>query len=347
MSADDDFIALADRVMAEQSASITHAGGIAFDAAFWAKLATLGLSRLTASAVALGSEATWFEAAALLSAAARHGVPGPFAENDLLATWTLEQAGMAPSDDAVRTIARAGADGTALGVPWAAEVDRVVVLSPTEAGWMVRDLEPNQLAPSREAAQLPGGSTWNLTTTSDAAATHPPVLSGTVVEELVFRGALARSIQTRGALERVLELCIEHANTRIQFGRKLARFQMTQEAIANIALEVGMAATAVDGAIRIAAAGNDHRLATAIARSVTNSATATVVRLAHQVHGAIGATDEHVLPRITGPMVAWRRDFRAPRYWDTFVGDAVARTGVPVWDEVTRLGSLEPYEGRA
>jgi acyl-CoA dehydrogenase len=341
MSADDDFIALADRVMAEQSAAISHVGGASFDAAFWAKLASLGLSRLTASAEASGSEASWFEAGALLASAAHHGVPGPFAENDLLATWVLEQAGATPTDDAVRTFARSKADGTAVAVPWATEVDRVVVLTPTGSGWIVRDLEPAEFEASGEPAQLPGVSTWNLVISAEASTAKALPVPDIVVEELTFRGALARSVQTRGALERVLELCIEHANTRIQFGRKLAKFQMTQEAIANIALEVGMAGCAVDGAVRIAAAGGDHRLATAIARSVTNAATASVVRLAHQVHGAIGATDEHVLPRITGPMLGWRRDFGSPRHWDVLVCDRVAHGDAPTWDQITQLGGVD------
>ena len=47
-----------------------------------------------------------------------------------------------------------------------------------------------------------------------------------------------RSIQSFGAMEKILKLCIEYCSQRKQFGRKLSKFQMIQNHISEIALEV-------------------------------------------------------------------------------------------------------------
>ena len=47
-----------------------------------------------------------------------------------------------------------------------------------------------------------------------------------------------RSIQSFGAMEKILKLCIEYCSQRKQFGRTLSKFQMIQNHISEIALEV-------------------------------------------------------------------------------------------------------------
>ena len=52
---------------------------------------------------------------------------------------------------------------------------------------------------------------------------------------------------TAGALDRLLDLCIEHATGRVQFGRAVAKFQAVQNLIAVLAGEaaaVGVSAPA-------------------------------------------------------------------------------------------------------
>ena len=87
----------------------------------------LGLVRLTGPEETGGSGAGWVEAAELLSAAVRHGVRMPLAENDLLAGWLLEAAGMR-YDAAVRTVCLLDDDGAAEAVPWASRAERIVAI---------------------------------------------------------------------------------------------------------------------------------------------------------------------------------------------------------------------------
>src|SRR5690349_15136170 len=49
--------------------------------------------------------------------------------------------------------------------------------------------------------------------------------------------------------------------------------------------------------------------------------------IAHQVHGAIGFTNEHILHRYTLRMLAWRDDFGNESHWAAELGNRVAARG--------------------
>jgi acyl-CoA dehydrogenase len=49
--------------------------------------------------------------------------------------------------------------------------------------------------------------------------------------------------------------------------------------------------------------------------------------IAHQVHGAIGFTKEHILHRFTLRLLAWRDDFGNESYWAAELGKRVAQRG--------------------
>jgi alkylation response protein AidB-like acyl-CoA dehydrogenase len=54
--------------------------------------------------------------------------------------------------------------------------------------------------------------------------------------------------------------------------------------------------------------------------------------IAHQVHGAIGFTQEHVLHRFTLRMLSWRDDFGNESHWAAALGNRVAaRGGDELW----------------
>ena len=49
--------------------------------------------------------------------------------------------------------------------------------------------------------------------------------------------------------------------------------------------------------------------------------------IAHQVHGAIGFTNEHVLHRYTLRLLAWRDDFGNESHWAVALGNKIAARG--------------------
>ena len=49
--------------------------------------------------------------------------------------------------------------------------------------------------------------------------------------------------------------------------------------------------------------------------------------IAHQVHGAIGFTKEHILHRFTLRLLSWRDDFGNESHWAVALGHLVAARG--------------------
>ena len=66
-------------------------------------------------------------------------------------------------------------------------------------------------------------------------------------------------------------------------------------------------------------------LEAASAKIRCGEAAAEGAAIAHQVHGAIGFTKEHVLHRFTLRMLSWRDDFGSESYWAAELGGMVAR----------------------
>ena len=79
-----------------------------------------------------------------------------------------------------------------------------------------------------------------------------------------------------------------------------------------MAAEVRAAATVVEAALRLVDVCGfvdlRGRVAIAAAKSEANRAAREVARSAHQLHGAIGFTDEHPLYRVTTRLWAWSQE---------------------------------------
>lgn len=301
------------------------------DRALWTTLSESDLTRLTAPG---GAGATWAEAAELLRAAARAAAHLPLAENDLLARWLLERAGIDGGGDAgeMRTVACLDPAGRARGVPWAGAADSVVALWPDRDGWLVAGVPAAQVTvvPGRDLAGQPRDEVQ-----VDLAALRGVPVAEPVRRECLLRAALARTVQSTGALEQAVKLSITHASQRTQFGRPIAKFQAVQQLIADAACESALARSATDAAVATVVRGpatlDELELRVAIARSVTGHATSVVVRNAHQVHGAIGTTLEHQLHEVTVPALAWRSEFGSPDHWDRRLTDLLIGAPSGAW----------------
>jgi alkylation response protein AidB-like acyl-CoA dehydrogenase len=102
--------------------------------------------------------------------------------------------------------------------------------------------------------------------------------------------------ETVGAIDRLFEMTVDYAKTRVQFGRRIGSFQAIQHKLANMLLwlegsraAAHYAALAVDG--RLA----DAREAVATAKAYVGDAASALAGEALQAHGGIGFTWEHDL----------------------------------------------------
>ena len=333
-------IDMMDAVLADYRNTHPPAARAERDADLWATLYGLGLVRLTGEEDHGGSGAGWHEAAELLSAAVRHSVRIPLAEHDLLACGTLDAIGRPVTDGAVRTVCVLDDRDSAANVPWISGADRVVVVWRDGGCYRLADVEAEQLD-TAPGTNLIGEPRHSVTAGPAVRAGWDGIdLQPEAVEQLRLKAALVRAIQVCAALDKILELSIDHATSRIQFGRPLSKFQALQNLIADIASEAALARAATEAALSTAVSTGwdeptlDFRVA--VARSCAGHAASVVVRNAHQIHGAIGTTREHRLHEFTRAALAWRSEFGSLRYWDQRITDAsVAAGSAGLWSMIT------------
>jgi acyl-CoA dehydrogenase len=114
-----------------------------------------------------------------------------------------------------------------------------------------------------------------------------------------------------GAARRALDLTVTYVKEREQFGRPLARFPTVQQELARMAGEVALIGAATQAAVAQAAVARDPAAADVVpavlaAKAQASHCAGIVAAIAHQLHGAIGTTEEHRLRLTTTRLWSWR-----------------------------------------
>jgi alkylation response protein AidB-like acyl-CoA dehydrogenase len=317
----------------------------------WDALQDTGLSLAWVPEAAGGPGATLADGFAVARVTARSAAPIPVAET-LLAGWLLGDAGLrAPPGPMTVAPVRAGeyiecdADGTLHGsassVPFAVHAGHLVVIASqgdAHTVALVHASDCTSAAGTNLAGEVQGSvSLDGVRSVSTGAIPTPDPL-----EALQRMGAAVRSQQMAGALERILELSLEYARERVQFGRPIARFQAIQHSLAALAGEVAAAGAAADAAASaiIRHGIDDPRtlLAVAAAKIRAGEAAGAGAAIAHQVHGAMGFTREYSLHHSTRRLWAWRDDFGAESVWAMRLGQITINAGArALWPALTAL----------
>ena len=105
---------------------------------------------------------------------------------------------------------------------------------------------------------------------------------------------VALAAEQAGAARRCLEMAVDYAKTRIQFGRPIGSFQAIKHACADMLLQVESAQASAAGAAAAAAANaREWPLLAALAGAYCSEAFCDVALENIQIHGGIGFTWEH------------------------------------------------------
>lgn len=296
-----------------------------------------------------GAGGSLSDLAAVLRIAGRFAAPIPLAET-ALAGWMLACCGLRIADGPLAfgpvhgetvTAHRHGTQwrlsGSMRRVPWARIAQRLVVLASGPAGDIVACVDPMQcrIGAGRNLAFEPRDDVVldNVVVSGSLAA---PAATGVYHAALRLRGALARSLLMAGALERALELAVRYSTERTQFGRKIGQFQAIQQELARFAGEVAAAVAASLSAAGALERGEDSLLAVASAKIRTAQAAHEGALIAHQVHGAIGVTDEYALHHSTLRLWAWREEFGNEAAWAAALGRIMHERGADaLWPALT------------
>jgi acyl-CoA dehydrogenase len=342
----------ATRLFAEQvNARILDAAKLAgWSSALWRIVEQAQFPLVSIAEEAGGAGGTLSDLAAIVRIAGRHAAPIPLVET-ALAAWMLESCGLripagpltiGPLHGEKIIARRDGARWLLAGelarVPFARIATTIVVLAAGPEGDVIACMDSAlcTITPGRNLAHEPR----DLVVLADAelasslVAKAPEGVNHTTIRQ---RGALMRSVQMAGALERALELAVQYATERSQFGRKIGQFQAIQQELARFAGEVAAAVAAAMSAAGAVERAQNAAIAVAAAKIRTAQAAHEGALIAHQVHGAIGVTDEYALHHATLRLWSWREEFGNEAAWAIELGRALCAAGADrLWPTLTQ-----------
>ncbi|WP_249593882.1 acyl-CoA dehydrogenase family protein [Peribacillus frigoritolerans] len=316
----------------------------------WETLKETGMLTIGVSEEFGGNGGSYSDTLSVLRAAGKYSAPVPLAET-ILANWILFDARLPIMEEAA-TIAPVNEgdcitftkvnngwalSGKANNVPWAHNAKSIVVIGESEQGKAVAivDASTCTIIHGQNLAGEPRDHVYfeDVYVTDSAVS----LTEEGKVANILYTGTLIRAVQMSGALERILEQTIAYSKEREQFGRPIARFQAVQQQIAILAGEVAAAKTISDLAINAFKAVDANTKITA-AKIRVGEAVSKGVPIAHQVHGAIGFTDEHTLQHSTRRLWSWRDEFGNESYWANLLGTEVINKGADqLWPFITSM----------
>jgi len=279
----------------------------------WEQIHSSGFLDLMVSEADGGAGLGWPQAWEVLFAVGRHALPFPLGQT----MWARSQDGpIAQSVSGGQAVAISGfgridSQGRvrASGVAGATLADFVLVQVGREVfGAAAQNVE---IEPVADMASFDG----NVSFTAGAPLAELP--EGLLSEVL----AVILSIQLAGCADRVLQMTLDYAGTRVQFGKPIGRFQALQQQISEMAEHVMAMRMASQMAVQ-----QDHgsfAMRAAMAKLQTSMVAAQVARVAHAVHGAIGVTWAFDLQIYTRKLYEWARLGAGQGYWSSQLGRQV------------------------
>ena len=190
---------------------------------------------------------------------------------DVTLTGTVDQVVDGDAADAI-LLAANGSDGLALYVADAAQVQRTPLvtmdLTRPQATIVLTDTPARQIAGSQDAER--------------------------VITHALQVGSALLAVEQVGAAQHLLDLSVEYAKSRLQFGRQIGSFQAIKHKLADMLVDLEHArSTAYHAVWALSHGSDDPALAVSIAQATCSAAFSRIAADAIQVHGGIGFTWEH------------------------------------------------------
>jgi acyl-CoA dehydrogenase len=279
-----------------------------------------------------GNGGDYSDAFSILRLAGKHSTPIPIAET-YLANWILSGLGEPVSTEIITLALDKDLSpfqfvtngtgwvvtGKARNVPYARFAEKLLVLGETSDG-------PALFLISLNTAKIVHGKNLAGEARDEVifdkvfidSCKVIPVNADEMNKKILYGGALTRIVMMAGALENILEITVNYASERSQFGRAINRFQAVQHHLAQLAGETA-AATVAANCAGDSYGSRGYTREIALAKIRVNEAAGKVCQLAHQVLAAIGFTYEHTLHHSTRRLWSWRDEFGTETDWENVV----------------------------
>ncbi|SPA43235.1 putative Acyl-CoA dehydrogenase [Cupriavidus taiwanensis] len=340
----------------------------AFAGALWQTIAESGMTKILCREAHGGIEASWSEALPLFYQVGYTQAPVPLAQA-VVGQYLASRCGLDLAADSVFALAAgtqtrslvlsshdagkpATLSGTMTAVKWARHARWLVVEAAGCLALVDAEGPGVRIEPKADAASLPADTVvLDQAVVSHALAANIAGLSRPL--EVCY--AATTAAQLTGALDYALDLAVQYAKDRVQFGKPIGKNQAIQQQLAVLAGEVACSYAAATTALRDLPAIHQHsapqaEFSAAVAKVTASDAVRTGASIAHQVHGAIGFTYEYPLNFATRRLWAWRAEAGTSTEWAERLGQAFIQAGSDqFWANLTArtLPSVDGAAGRA
>ncbi|WP_181170211.1 MULTISPECIES: acyl-CoA dehydrogenase family protein [unclassified Mesorhizobium] len=310
-----------------------------FDVVHWTEVEASGFTLALLAEEAGGFGLSAGDATSILRVSAKHASRLPLAET-MLANWLLADSGL-PIANGVTTIALVDAlpsencrSVVATRVPWARASGAVVVVALD--GRIGSFDSPRIVAHGMNFAGEARDDIELVWSEEISKAKAPRRF-----ETYLALCALLRVIGLAGSAEAALKLSVEYANDRVQFGRPIGRNQVIQHQLAIMASHVAASTAAADMAATAfpLVLTDEDRFKTIVASAKIRAGEAAGIcaSIAHQVHGAIGITEEYRLHNLTKQLWSWRDEYGNEAFWSEVLADQMLSMKTPSpWQFLSR-----------
>ena len=304
----------------------------------WNDIEEQGLSKIIVKEKFNGSELPFSFILPIIKMSNYYGTPLPFSET-ILSNYLLSESDIKPPNGMV-TFAVDGIDikitnnkisGKLLSVPFLNLTEKIILITEIEnvKNIILLNSTEGELEPKKNFLAEPR---FDLQIKNCEIIDIKPLNSKFNFNHL---GALMRSAQMIGSMEKALDLSIDYCSQRKQFGRTLSKFQAIQHQISEMAVELSASSAALS-AIGNTDEANKNIQDIAILKIRAGIAAGKIIAISHQVHGAIGFTQEYELAYFTRNLNSWRNDFGNENFWETFLGkNFLENNNQNLWEYLT------------
>jgi 3-oxocholest-4-en-26-oyl-CoA dehydrogenase beta subunit len=136
----------------------------------------------------------------------------------------------------------------------------------------------------------------------------------TAIEKIIRKAAVARCAEMVGLAQKALDISLDYVKERMAFGHPIGAFQAIQHRCTDMLIDLDSSRyITYQAAWRINENLPSAREA-ALAKAWVSQACRRIVHSAHQVHGAIGFTEDHILHYYTRRVRSYEFSFGDVNY---------------------------------
>ena len=301
-----------------------------FEAGLWKEMADLGWTGLAIPEEHGGAGLGPVEMGVLLEEMGRQVTPGPFFASAVLATTSIDEVAIGEQRAGLLSVLASGETIATLAIfetprGWSPVAPQTTAEEDGDS-YVIRGAKRSVLAGESAdlflvtAATEDGVGLFAVESSVDGLeVTREPVLDPTRRQARLrldsvrvprssrlgegdVTGGLRRSLaqatvylahEQVGGAQRCMDMSVDYAKTRYQFGRPIGSYQSIKHRCANMLMKVEHARSAAYYAARVVADSDELAVAAPLAGSVASEAYVWVAGENIQVHGGIGFTWEH------------------------------------------------------